>query len=148
MRAALKRMYLCMESNVLYVSWLCCAQQRECVFVSERDKMMQRLRAQAHTHVRRSFATKAKSDNLQEKLVALCRHRGFIFPGSEIYGGLANSFDYGPLGTCVLFRMSRSCWRDSGSLMHTCVHLLLLLPFFCLICRHADEEEHPGPMVV
>lgn len=49
----------------------------------------------------RSFASKAKaggSNGLQEKLVALCRHRGFVFPGSEIYGGLANSFDYGPLG--------------------------------------------------
>ena len=33
-----------------------------------------------------------------DKLVALCKVRGFIFPGSEIYGGLANSWDYGPLG--------------------------------------------------
>ena len=33
-----------------------------------------------------------------EKLVALCKNRGFIYPGSEIYGGLANSWDYGPLG--------------------------------------------------
>lgn len=47
---------------------------------------------------RRGFAKKAAADNLQERLVALCRHRGFIFPGSELYGGLANSFDYGPLG--------------------------------------------------
>ena len=33
-----------------------------------------------------------------DKLVALCKNRGFIFPGSEIYGGLANTWDYGPLG--------------------------------------------------
>ena len=33
-----------------------------------------------------------------DKIVALCKNRGFIFPGSEIYGGLANSWDYGPLG--------------------------------------------------
>ena len=33
-----------------------------------------------------------------EKIVALCKGRGFIFPGSEIYGGLANTWDYGPLG--------------------------------------------------
>ena len=33
-----------------------------------------------------------------DKLVSLCKNRGFIFPGSEIYGGLANSWDYGPLG--------------------------------------------------
>ena len=31
-----------------------------------------------------------------DKLVALCKGRGFIYPGSEIYGGLANSWDYGP----------------------------------------------------
>ena len=33
-----------------------------------------------------------------EELVSLCKARGFIYPGSEIYGGLANSWDYGPLG--------------------------------------------------
>ncbi len=33
-----------------------------------------------------------------EKIVSLCKNRGFIYPGSEIYGGLANSWDYGPLG--------------------------------------------------
>ena len=34
-----------------------------------------------------------------EKIVALCKARGFIYPGSEIYGGLANTWDYGPLGS-------------------------------------------------
>ena len=34
-----------------------------------------------------------------EKIVALCKNRGYIYPGSEIYGGLANSWDYGPLGS-------------------------------------------------
>ena len=33
-----------------------------------------------------------------EKLVNLCKARGYIYPGSEIYGGLANTWDYGPLG--------------------------------------------------
>ena len=33
-----------------------------------------------------------------DTLVALCKNRGFIYPGSEIYGGLANTWDYGPLG--------------------------------------------------
>ena len=31
-----------------------------------------------------------------EKMVALCKNRGYIYPGSEIYGGLANTWDYGP----------------------------------------------------
>ena len=33
-----------------------------------------------------------------EKIVSLCKNRGFVYPGSEIYGGLSNSWDYGPLG--------------------------------------------------
>ena len=33
-----------------------------------------------------------------EKIVGLCKNRGYIYPGSEIYGGLANTWDYGPLG--------------------------------------------------
>ena len=33
-----------------------------------------------------------------DTIVNLCKNRGFVFPGSEIYGGLANSWDYGPLG--------------------------------------------------
>ena len=33
-----------------------------------------------------------------EKMVALCKSRGYVYPGSEIYGGLANTWDYGPLG--------------------------------------------------
>lgn len=46
-----------------------------------------------------------------EKIVALARHRGFIFPGSEIYGGLSNSWDYGPLGTLLKNNLRDSWWR-------------------------------------
>ncbi|HUU97208.1 MAG TPA: hypothetical protein VM487_15835 [Phycisphaerae bacterium] len=35
---------------------------------------------------------------LMEKLTALCKRRGFIYPGSEIYGGIGGFWDYGPLG--------------------------------------------------
>ncbi len=38
------------------------------------------------------------TEKTMDKLVALCKGRGFIYPGSEIYGGLANTWDYGPLG--------------------------------------------------
>ena len=41
----------------------------------------------------------ATEQDLMEKVVSLCKRRGFVFPGSDIYGGLANSWDYGPLGT-------------------------------------------------
>ena len=40
----------------------------------------------------------ANSEKTMEKVVALCKNRGFVYPGSEIYGGLSNSWDYGPLG--------------------------------------------------
>lgn len=46
-----------------------------------------------------------------EKLVALCKSRGFIFPGSEIYGGLANSWDYGPLGVEFKNNVKRAWWQ-------------------------------------
>ena len=38
------------------------------------------------------------TDKTMEQIVTLCKGRGFIFGGSEIYGGLANTWDYGPLG--------------------------------------------------
>ncbi|MCL2383424.1 MAG: glycine--tRNA ligase [Oscillospiraceae bacterium] len=38
------------------------------------------------------------SANTMDQIVTLCKHRGYIFPGSEIYGGLSNTWDYGPLG--------------------------------------------------
>ncbi|MBQ5590678.1 MAG: glycine--tRNA ligase [Clostridia bacterium] len=45
-----------------------------------------------------------------EKIVALCKNRGFIFPGSEIYGGLANTWDYGPLGARLKNNV-KDTWR-------------------------------------
>ena len=45
-----------------------------------------------------------------EKIVALCKGRGFIFPGSEIYGGLANTWDYGPLGARLKNNVKET-WR-------------------------------------
>ena len=49
-------------------------------------------------------------DKQFEKVVALCKSRGFIFPGSEIYGGLANTWDYGPLGTRLKNNI-KDAWR-------------------------------------
>lgn len=46
-----------------------------------------------------------------EKLVALCKSRGFVFSGSEIYGGLANTWDYGPLGIEVINNVKRAWWK-------------------------------------
>ncbi|MGI8476319.1 MAG: glycine--tRNA ligase [Thermomicrobiales bacterium] len=65
-----------------------------------------------------------------EKIVALCKRRGFVYPGSEIYGGLANTWDYGPLGVEPKNNVKQLWWRtfvqrrrdvvglDAGILMH------------------------------
>ncbi len=46
-----------------------------------------------------------------DKIVALCKGRGFIFPGSEIYGGLANTWDYGPLGVEFKNNVKKAWWK-------------------------------------
>ncbi|OGY98298.1 MAG: glycine--tRNA ligase [Candidatus Liptonbacteria bacterium RIFCSPHIGHO2_01_FULL_57_28] len=52
-----------------------------------------------------------EQNGLMEKIVSLCKRRGFVFPGSEIYGGLANSWDYGPLGV-ELKNNIKNLWWD------------------------------------
>lgn len=42
-----------------------------------------------------------KDEKLMEKIISLCKRRGFIYPGSDIYGGLAGTYDYGPLGSIL-----------------------------------------------
>ena len=46
-----------------------------------------------------------------EKIVALCKNRGFVYAGSEIYGGLANSWDYGPLGVEFKNNVKKAWWK-------------------------------------
>jgi glycyl-tRNA synthetase len=50
-------------------------------------------------------------ENKLDKVVSLCKRRGFIFPGSEIYGGLANSWDYGPLGHQLKQNIKALWWK-------------------------------------
>ena len=51
------------------------------------------------------------TEKTMEKIVALCKNRGFIFPGSDIYGGLANSWDYGPLGVELKNNVKKAWWK-------------------------------------
>jgi glycyl-tRNA synthetase len=53
----------------------------------------------------------SNSQELMEKIVSLCKRRGFIFQGSEIYGGLAGTFDYGPLGVLLKKNIENSWWN-------------------------------------
>ncbi len=74
-----------------------------------------------------------RGPELMEKLVSLCKRRGFIYPGSEIYGGLANSWDYGPLGSELKNNIKQMWWKmfvhrrsdmvgiDAAILMHPTV---------------------------
>ena len=51
------------------------------------------------------------SEKTMEKVVALCKGRGFVYPGSEIYGGLSNSWDYGPLGVEFKNNVKKAWWK-------------------------------------
>ena len=53
------------------------------------------------------------SEKTMDKIVALCKNRGFVYPGSEIYGGLANTWDYGPLGVELKTNI-KNAWRKSS----------------------------------
>ena len=51
------------------------------------------------------------SEKTMDKIVALCKNRGFVFAGSEIYGGLANTWDYGPLGVELKNNIKKAWWK-------------------------------------
>ncbi|MBQ9267569.1 MAG: glycine--tRNA ligase [Clostridia bacterium] len=51
------------------------------------------------------------TEKTMDKIVSLCKSRGFIYPGSEIYGGLANSWDYGPLGAELKKNIKDAWWQ-------------------------------------
>ena len=51
------------------------------------------------------------ADLTMDKLVALCKNRGLIFAGSELYGGLANTWDYGPLGVEFKNNVKKAWWQ-------------------------------------
>ena len=55
---------------------------------------------------------KKEENNLMEKIVSLCKRRGFIFPGSEIYGGLAGIYDYGPTGVELKMNIKKSWEKE------------------------------------
>lgn len=54
----------------------------------------------------------ADKENLMEKIASLAKRRGFVFPGSEIYGGLAGTWDYGPLGAVMKNNLKNEFWNS------------------------------------
>ncbi|MBO5928509.1 MAG: glycine--tRNA ligase [Clostridia bacterium] len=51
------------------------------------------------------------TEKTMDKVVALCKGRGFVYPGSDIYGGLANTWDYGPLGVELKNNVKKAWWK-------------------------------------
>ncbi len=59
------------------------------------------------------MAEKIEKNDLMEKIVSLCKRRGFVFQGSEIYGGMAGLYDFGPYGIELLLNIKESWWNAS-----------------------------------
>ena len=53
----------------------------------------------------------SRTNDTMEKLVSLCKRRGFIFPSSEIYGGFESTWDYGPLGVELKRNVKAAWWK-------------------------------------
>ena len=51
------------------------------------------------------------TEKTMEKIVALCKNRGYVYAGSEVYGGLANTWDYGPLGVEFKNNVKKAWWK-------------------------------------
>ena len=60
---------------------------------------------------------------LMDKIVSLCKRRGFVFQASEIYGGIGNTYDYGPLGVELLRNVKNSWWQRTVTLRSDVVGL-------------------------
>ncbi len=72
-----------------------------------------------------------ENSNVMEKIVSLCKRRGFIFQGSEIYGGLAGTWDYGPLGVALKKNIENLWWKmfvDSRDDMYGIDSAILMNP--------------------
>ncbi|HEY7070200.1 MAG TPA: glycine--tRNA ligase [Acidimicrobiales bacterium] len=70
-----------------------------------------------------SDAPAPASSDLFDKVVNLCKRRGFVFPSAEIYGGFRSTYDYGPVGVLLLRNVKDAWWRSMVQLRHDVVGL-------------------------
>src|SRR5207237_4560991 len=87
-----------------------------------------------------------KTAELMEKIVSLCKRRGFIFQSSEIYGGLNGFWDYGPLGAELKRNIKDSWWRSMTQLREDVVGLeatIIMHPQIWKASGHADTFTDP-----
>jgi glycyl-tRNA synthetase len=81
-----------------------------------------------------------------ETLVSLCKRRGFVFPGSEIYGGLANTWDYGPLGVELRNNIKQAWWKTFVHHRRDIVGIdggIIMNPRVWEASGHVDEFNDP-----
>ena len=81
-----------------------------------------------------------------EKIVSLAKRRGFVFPGSEIYGGLAGTFDYGPMGVRLKENVERlwlQMFRDSRDDMYGVDAAILMNPKIWEASGHVSGFSDP-----
>jgi glycyl-tRNA synthetase len=105
----------------------------------------------------------AKTPDLMDRIVSLCKRRGFVFQSSEIYGGINSCYDYGPLGVELKRNVKEAWWRsmvvarddvvglDSAIIQHPEVwkssgHLegFADLMVDCKVCKGRFREDHLG----
>jgi len=87
-----------------------------------------------------------KENNLMEKIVSLCKRRGFVFQGSEIYGGLAGTWDYGPLGVSLKNNIKNIWWKmfvDSRDDMFGLDAAILMSPKVWEASGHTETFSDP-----
>jgi glycyl-tRNA synthetase len=85
-------------------------------------------------------------NNLMEKIISLAKRRGFIFPGSEIYGGLAGTWDYGPTGVLFKKNLKDLWWRDMVQLRDDIVGIdaaIMMNPIAWKASGHLDAFSDP-----
>jgi len=75
------------------------------------------------THADAATPTPTGDEGLMEKIVNLCKRRGFVFPSAEIYGGFRSTYDYGPLGVNMLRNVKNAWWRSMVQLRDDVVGL-------------------------
>ena len=81
-----------------------------------------------------------------ETIISLCKRRGFVYPTSEIYGGLANTYDYGPLGTELLNNIRQAWWHAFISTREDMVGLdsaIILHPQTWVASGHVSSFTDP-----
>jgi len=87
-----------------------------------------------------------KDEKLMEKIISLCKRRGFIYPGSEIYGGLAGTWDYGPLGVALKNNIKSSWWEkfvDGREDMYGVDAAIIMNPSVWQASGHVDTFSDP-----